>query len=76
MVFLFQSPKGRKSVGELLERLEELLKELDPWEFKLQQANKKARMKMCKEKEMYKEEAEPQVSLMITTDDPTANILS
>ena len=52
-------------MSDLLQRLEGLLKELDPWEMKLQQANKKARMKMLKELETYTEEPEAAVSYLL-----------
>ena len=49
-------------MSDLILRLEELLGELEPWESKLLQANKKARIKLRKELETYKEEPEPPVS--------------
>lgn len=39
-----------------------LLSELEPWEAKLQQANKRAKVRLRKEHESYVEEPEPKVS--------------
>ena len=39
-----------------MEKLEYLLQELDPWEVKLQQCNKRAKLKMMKEMKSYEEE--------------------
>ena len=41
---------------DLYERLRYVLSELEPWEQKLMAANKKARLKIRKEKETYVEE--------------------
>ncbi|CAH1785567.1 unnamed protein product, partial [Owenia fusiformis] len=52
-------PKKHK---ELHSRLHFLLVELEPWDQKLLQANKKARMKLRKEFEDYEEEVKPEVN--------------
>jgi hypothetical protein len=49
----------KKCEKELHERLQYLLKELEPWEQKLIQINRKAKIKMRKEQESYVEEVEP-----------------
>lgn len=51
-----KQPTQKKCVTELHARLTYLLKELEPWEAKLIQANQKARRKMKREQETYKEE--------------------
>ena len=51
-------PPRKKNVIILHERLEYLLKELEPWESKLQQATKRARIRLRKEKEDYVEPVE------------------
>ena len=48
-------PQRKKCVVQLHNRLVYLLKELEPWEQKLMQATKKARLKMKKEYEYYDE---------------------
>ena len=58
---ILRPPPRKRCVSELYERLTYLLKELEPWESKLVAANKKARIKLRKEKESYVEEPEPQV---------------
>lgn len=51
------TPRKRKEV-ELYDRLCYLLKELEPWEQKLIQANKKAKIKLRREHENYVPEPE------------------
>ncbi|KAL4225137.1 hypothetical protein ACF0H5_015830 [Mactra antiquata] len=46
-------PPRKKNVVVLHERIEYLLKELEPWESKLQQATRRARLRMRKEMEDY-----------------------
>ena len=48
---------------ELYNRLKFLLEELEPWDQKLSQANRKARLKIKKELETYEEEPEPEVRI-------------
>ena len=55
----------KRCVTELFDRLVYLLKELEPWESKLIQANRKARMKMRKEHESYREEPEEKEVIII-----------
>ena len=57
LIISFQTPSGKRKrcEQELYDRLLYLLKELEPWEQKLLQAHKKARLKMRKEQENYKE---------------------
>ena len=56
---VIKPPPRKRCVIELHERLLFLLNELEPWETKLCQATRRARVKMRKEYESYKEE-EPQ----------------
>ncbi|XP_036365905.1 uncharacterized protein KIAA2026-like isoform X3 [Octopus sinensis] len=49
-------PARKRCVIELHSRLNYLLKELEPWEAKLIQANRRARRKMKREQESFKEE--------------------
>ena len=51
-------PPRKRCVVELHKRLLFLQKELEPWEHKLQQATKRARIKLKKEQETYKEVTE------------------
>ncbi|KAL5007744.1 hypothetical protein ScPMuIL_016550 [Solemya velum] len=67
-----KSPRRKKCVSDLYARLEYLLKELEPWETKLVQAAKKARIKLRKEKESYKEE-KPEDAEAWKTDDSSSN---
>ncbi|XP_041367368.1 uncharacterized protein KIAA2026-like [Gigantopelta aegis] len=59
---MVKPPPRKRCVIELHERLLFLLNELEPWETKLCQATRRARVKMRKEFENYKEE-EPQETL-------------
>ena len=58
---IIQPPPRRRCEKELHDRLVYLLSELEPWEQKLQQANKKAKIRLRKEHESYVEEPEPKV---------------
>ncbi|XP_064634426.1 uncharacterized protein LOC135492146 isoform X2 [Lineus longissimus] len=57
---VIKPPPRKKCVGELHERLVYLLKELDPWENKLIQANRKMRERVKKEVDEYEEPEEPE----------------
>ena len=55
MRLLLLQTEGDRREAELYDRLEFLLKELEPWESKLIQANRRMRLKMKKEKNSYTE---------------------
>ena len=58
-ILQIQKPPPRKRCVVLLHsRLEYLLKELEPWEAKLNQATKRARIRLRKEVEDYVEKEE------------------
>ena len=70
----------KKDVVELHERLCYLLKELEPWDQKLIQVNKKAKIKLRREHESYVEETEKEEvsgskrkSLPVTLGEPSGN---
>ena len=52
------STPRKKCEKDLLSRLLFLVKELEPWEHKLMSANRRAKLRMKKEKENYVEEKE------------------
>ena len=58
---IIQPPPRKRYEKELHDRLEYLLTELEPWEQKLLQANKRAKIRLRKEHESYVEEPEPKV---------------
>jgi hypothetical protein len=51
---------GARNERKLVERLELLLQELEPWEAKLLQCNRRAKMKLMQDVENYKEECRRQ----------------
>ena len=58
---IIQPPPRKRCEKELHDRLEYLLTELEPWEQKLLQANKRAKIRLRKQHESYVEEPEPKV---------------
>ena len=59
LVQVIKPPPRKRCVADLYARLDYLLKELEPWEGKLLQATKKAKLKLRKEQDDYVEEPEP-----------------
>ena len=62
LIQILRPPPRKRCEAELYQRLTYLLKELEPWEQKLVAANKRAKIKVRKEQENYKEEPPVQVS--------------
>ncbi|KAH3882257.1 hypothetical protein DPMN_006191 [Dreissena polymorpha] len=62
-------PPRKKNVIELHERLLCLLKELEPWEGKLHQATRNARIRLRREVEEYEEPPEEKMNAWDTSDD-------
>ncbi len=64
MLQVIPAAPWKRCEKELYGRLAFLLSELEPWEGRLLQANKKAKLRVRKEHESYVEEPEPKVRTM------------
>ncbi|XP_013420345.1 uncharacterized protein KIAA2026 [Lingula anatina] len=69
---IIKPPPRKRCVAELHERLTYLLSELEPWEAKLIQANKKAKTKLRKEQEEYEDEPTTEMEDVWDSDEPVS----